>query len=290
MFTHTFKCHLAAFLITALATVVFTACATTIAQPSTPAVEVAPVAAPVEIVAQDHFFEVPAEVEAGWVTFRFTNAGQEPHHAQLARLNDGVTLEQFGAALQNGPIAAMSLISLTGGPGPLDPNGEQTVTLELQPGNYLLLDFLAGPDGVPHVAKGMITPFTVVAGDATAAQAPTADAELKLVDFSFALPSAIRAGEQIWKITADSTQPHEISLIKLAEGQSAEDVLHWMHAPTGQPPFANVGGMQAINPGTAAYLHLNLTPGNYVAICHVPDPASGKAHSELGMILPFTVE
>ena len=28
---------------------------------------------------------------------------------------------------------------------------------------------------------------------------------------------------------------------------------------------------------------------DYVTVCFVPDPASGKAHAELGMITPFTV-
>jgi len=35
---------------------------------------------------------------------------------------------------------------------------------------------------------------------------------------------------------------------------------------------------------------LGREPGNYVAVCFVPDPASGKAHAELGMITPFTVQ
>ena len=50
----------------------------------------------------------------------------------------------------------------------------------------------------------------------------------------------------------------------------------WMHNPTGAPPFSDAGGMQAMMPDNSGYLHLNLTPGNYVALCHVPDAATGK--------------
>ena len=38
-------------------------------------------------------------LEAGYLELTFTNAGQEPHHLQIAGLNDGVTPEQLQAAL-----------------------------------------------------------------------------------------------------------------------------------------------------------------------------------------------
>jgi hypothetical protein len=63
-----------------------------------------------------------------------------------------------------------------------------------------------------------------------------------------------------------------------------------MHSPNGAPPFANVGGFQAITPGETGWLNLDLTPGEYVALCYVPDPASGHAHLELGMVMPFRVK
>ena len=50
------------------------------------------------IVASEYAFEVPEEIPAGTVSIRLENTGQEPHHAQLVRLNDGVTMDQFMAA------------------------------------------------------------------------------------------------------------------------------------------------------------------------------------------------
>jgi hypothetical protein len=35
---------------------------------------------------------------------------------------------------------------------------------------------------------------------------------------------------------------------------------------------------------------IDLQPGEYVAICNIPDPSSGIPHSQLGMIQPFTVK
>lgn len=298
MFTHTLKQHVIMGAATTLAAVVLAACSTASAQPSAPPAAVVEAAveagvvtpAVVEIVTKDHFFEAPAEIESGWVTVRSRNEGVEAHHVQLAQLNDGVTFEAFVEALQQGPEVAFPMLSLAGGPGPLDTGGEAAVTVELAPGNYVLADFLPSADGVPHIAKGMLAPLTVTAAEDVAVELPEVAGEVKLMSFSFALPQDIQAGEQVWKVTNEGDQWHEISLIKLAEGKSMMDVTHWMHAPDGPPPFTNVGGMQGIDPGESAYLHLNLTPGEYAGLCHIPDPASGKAHTELGMVMPFTVK
>ena len=141
------------------------------------------------------------------------------------------------------------------------------------------------------MAKGMIATLEVVAGDKPA-DTPIikADATVKLLDFSFVLPTQIQAGRQVWKVVNQGPQPHEFLLIKLAEGKTMADVGAFMEAPHGVPPFEDAGGLQAINPGASGWLTLDLQPGNYVALCHVPDPATGHAHVELGMVMPFSVK
>ena len=51
----------------------------------------------------------------------------------------------------------------------------------------------------------------------------------------------------------------------------------------------DVGGFEPIQAGDRGWLMLNLTPGTYVALCFVPDPETGKAHADLGMIQSFDV-
>ena len=58
---------------------------------------------------------------------------------------------------------------------------------------------------------------------------------------------------------------------------------------SGPPPYTVLGGMQAMNPNRIGWTTVDLTPGEYIAICVVPDPSSGKPHVELGMIHGFTV-
>ena len=47
------------------------------------------------VVARDYSYEMPQEIAAGVATLTLRNEGKEPHHAQIARLKDGVTLDQF---------------------------------------------------------------------------------------------------------------------------------------------------------------------------------------------------
>lgn len=244
------------------------------------------------IQAHDFTFDLPEKIGAGLVSVVLENHGMEPHHLQLARLNDGVTPEQLLAALQQGPEAAMTMVTFPGGAGPIDPSGRQEALVELTPGLYVVLCLIPSPDGTPHVAKGMIDFVEVVAGQAAStAMSPQVDGEVRLLDYSFVLPGEIKAGRQVWRVVNEGTEVHEISLIKLTDGKTMEDVLHFMMHPAGAPPFTNAGGFQAIDPGKSGYLPLDLTPGDYIAICHVPSPAhGGKAHEELGMVLPFSVK
>lgn len=245
----------------------------------------------ITIKATDYAFEAPAKIEAGLVSINLINEGKEPHHAQLVRLNDGVTLEQFQAALQQSPEAAFPLVSFTGGPSVIDPGHNQEVTVELTPGQYVLLCFVSSHDGMPHLAKGMVTPMEVVENTEQASKPEIkADATIKLLDFAFAMPAEVKAGRQVWQVVNEGKQAHEISIIKLAEGKTMEDVAAFMEMPHGVPPFEDAGGFQAIDSGKAGWMTLDLQPGNYVAMCHVPDPATGHAHMEMGMIMPFSVK
>ncbi len=251
----------------------------------------APAIPQITIRSTDYAFAAPTEVSAGLVTILHENAGHETHHVQLLQLKEGVTVDQVMAALSQSEDAIFALLKgFPGGPGPTAPGNQQRVTVKLVPGHYLLVCFLPDAQGVPHIAHGMIAPFTVT-GEVPANQLePVADSTVKLMDFSFALPQALEAGEQTWKIDNAGTQPHEITLVKLNEGKTMADLMTFMDSPQGAPPYVDAGGFQAIAPGQSGWVHLNLTPGNYIAICHVPDPASGKSHSQLGMMMPFQVQ
>jgi uncharacterized cupredoxin-like copper-binding protein len=152
----------------------------------------------VTINGSDYAFDSPETLETGYQTLTFTNTGGEFHHLQLARLNDGVTLEEFQAAMQQGESAAFPLLEFVGGVGMVAPGQTATATVNLKkPGTYLELCFVPDVKGVPHLALGMIKPIEVVAATATG-EAPKADLVVDMVDFAFTLPAELPAGQQTW--------------------------------------------------------------------------------------------
>jgi DNA-binding beta-propeller fold protein YncE len=242
------------------------------------------------IKATDFSFDVPEELEGGLVVVTMENDGAELHHLQLARLRDGVTINQVQKILAEGPEEALfELLEWVGGPSIVSPGGRSQVVLNLPEGQYLLLCFLPSPDGVPHFAKGMVVPLTVAAGNADVSE-PKANVSVVLTDFAFTMPAQIKAGKQIWKVTNKGAQPHEIPIARLMLGKTLQDALRFLQAPEGAPPFEYMGGLQAIDSGRTGWALFDLSPGEYIALCLVPDPASGKAHIELGMIAAFRVK
>jgi hypothetical protein len=240
----------------------------------------------------DYAFEGQDIIEAGLVTLNFENIGEEDHHLQIARLNDNVTFEDLVAKLQSEPEAALALIELVGGVGVLQPGKSQRVTVDLQqPGLYVALCILPTAEGIPHLALGMIKPLEVVeTAYARNPEAPKADLEVHMLDFGYDIPSQIEAGKQTWEVFNAGVQPHELLVGKLKEGKTISDVMTFLqNGEQGETPYSFVGGAQGMATGYSNFVEFDFETGDYVALCFIPDPATGKPHVALGMVRPFTV-
>jgi uncharacterized cupredoxin-like copper-binding protein len=247
--------------------------------------------AKIQVDMADYSFTAPDSVDAGWVEVHAKNTGKEMHHAQFVRLNEGVTVEQLNTAFAENPESALGMVTLAGGIGAINPGEEQTVYVELDGGQYVLVCLIAGEDGVPHLAKGMEKALTVTGTGGSTAQAPQADIMLGMNDFSFDMPDTLDAGEINIMVMNHGKQPHEWVLLKLDEDKSIDDVKAYFAAgdETAPPPGTEAGGVQAMSSGASSVVTMNFKAGNYVAVCFIPDADSGKAHAELGMLKAFTV-
>lgn len=111
--------------------------------------------------------------------------------------------------------------------------------------------------------------------------------DIVLNDFSITLPQGF-TGQGSYRVINRGVQPHEVNVVRLTPGKTMEDLKTWVAKPTaGPPPAIPLGGGNGISRGVVNYVHLNLPPGNYVALCLIPDPGSGKPHVALGMLAPF---
>jgi hypothetical protein len=208
------------------------------------------------------------------------------------RLNPNVTPEQFMTALAQGPVEALQLVSLTGGPAAVDPTLTSEVIVDLTPGQYVLVCFVESPDGVPHLAKGMVRLLEVTAPP-MAGTPPSAAQTVTMRDFTFEAPATFPIGRTVVRVVNDGPQPHEMAVVRLAQGRALTDVTQFFSVqpgtpPSGPPPFQSVGGMQGLDRGGAGFAVLDLQAGDYAMICLIPDPGSGRTHLDLGMGRAFS--
>lgn len=245
----------------------------------------------VTIVAKDFAFEAPDTITAGMVTVKMVNQGPDLHHVQLLRLTEGKTYDEFVAALQQmkpGTKPPSWILDVAGPNSPV-PGGEQSLTQELQPGTYALVCFIDTPDKVPHFVKGMTKSLTVLPNNAPPAAAPVADVTVKMSDYAWEITPGLSAGKHVIRIENAAAQPHELFILQLAPGKTAEDVMKWGETYQGPPPGTPMGGISGMSTGQVAYLPVDLPAGEYLLICFLPDAKDGQPHLAHGMMKQMTI-
>ena len=287
-----------------IALAALTACAGESAPPREPA---AAAPAVVSLAATEYAFDAPDTIASGWTTLHLANRGQEIHYGHIVQLEPGRTVEDLVEAYTeairtSGPRPKW--VKRFGGPGGVPPGGSSSVTQFLEPGNYVWICPIEDHTGAPHFGKGEVKPFTVFAASAdTAARAaaPAADLEIRLLDFSFAVDTPLPAGRHTIRVANAGVEPHDLVLMKLAPGKTAEDVGMLLNpeqarraAPAEDPPasFEDLvtvgGGVAAMAPGMESFFETELTAGEYVLACMATAP-DGRSHIEHGMLRQVTV-
>lgn len=245
-------------------------------------------AGPVSFAAFDYGFSGPDSVPSGMTTVEILNQGHELHHAQLIRLSEGKTAENFQKALKADPLSFPKWALLVGGPNAVIPGERATAIIKLEPGNYLVICLIPDKQNIPHVARGMAKPFQVV-GDVQAAELPSASLRIGERDFSFSIPADIAPGHHIIHVRNNGAQPHEVVLVQLPPGVSIADFARAAENPgSAPPPGKPVGGVTGLQPGLEAAFPAELASGKYGLICFLPDER-GAPHFSRGMMTEFTV-
>lgn len=262
----------------------------------------------VTIVARDFSFDMPSSIEGGHVQLTLDNQGMHDHHAIFLRVNDDATVDDVEAALQLpefGPVFAVA--TSVGGPN-AGPGQRSAVIVNLPPGHYVVICAIPNEEGVPHYALGMMASVEVTE-PAAATTDPAADTTVTLVDMMFSgLPTEVAAGTHIWEVPNQGPSVHEIVILRLQDGVTFEMIQQMLSGPpaatpvdaaqatpvatpaaSGPPPFAAIAGCAPMNPGQTNWVVLDLEAGEHVAICFVPDPATGAPHFALGMLASVSV-
>lgn len=104
-------------------------------------------------------------LQSGGQTVKISNDGTELHEAIMFRLKEGKTMADFQAFMEasgDGPPEGEPPMEEAGGVF-LSPGNTTYTTLDLEPGNYILLCFLPSEknDMTPHFMMGMVTEVAV---------------------------------------------------------------------------------------------------------------------------------
>lgn len=267
----------------------------------------------VDVTARDFSFEAPDTIAPGWTAFRLANTGQQEHFMVLWRMPEGKSLADYEADVVPpfdsimGPYRAgewdraKALETLGGllpdwyggvapasGVGLTAPGDTSRTTVELAPGTYVMECYVKTPGGQFHGTLGMLRELTV-AGEDHGAAPPRADVEMTLSNYQIAVDSALTAGEHTVRVTTtenpEGLLPHDVQLARIDTATSVDSVVAWMdwlddlEAPA---PATFLGGAEQMLAGDTAYVHLDLSPGDYAWV--------SEWYGGRGMVKEFTVE
>jgi hypothetical protein len=114
------------------------------------------------VVATEYKFHVDGSVAPGETELVLRNEGEEPHELTLMRLEQGRTIEDVEALIEEGvPDEPPPWVTPIGGTFARPGRTSDPLQADLEPGSYLMACFVTAKDGTPHAALGMIQELDV---------------------------------------------------------------------------------------------------------------------------------
>ena len=227
-------------------------------------------------------FSVPKSVEGGVVKVEFANSAKGEHEAQLARVEGGHTTDealQAGEAWAGGKEPLPRWVRLAGGVGGTPPGATRSVTQELPPGKYVVLE----------TSENTNASFEVTSGGDAELTAPSA--RIDAAEYSFK-STGLKAGGGEVLFDNKGAEPHFIEGLRIKPGRTIDDVRKFARDEKGEPPFSEQGSFTTAiaDGGVRQVIESDLEAGSYALLCFIPDRKGGPPHVAKGMVSEAVVE
>ncbi len=263
----------------------------------------------INILTENMDFQMADSIPSGWNTFKYNNASPQTHFFLIDKYPEGITLDSVktrvlppfdsGMKLINegkaeegfaefGKLPAwfMELKNL-GGSGLISPGLIAETTVKLDPGYYIIECYVKMSNGMWHTSMGMAKEV-IVSQTNSGNSEPSADIKVEIsstdgIVFNDSISKGNHCFSVFYKdqIVHENFIGHDVNLAKLDDNANLEDLNSWMDwsnpkgliepAPKGVTFLGGVNNMLA---GDTGYFNVTLTPGKYVLISEVPNPAS----------------
>ncbi|MCE9602964.1 MAG: hypothetical protein K8S21_12230 [Gemmatimonadetes bacterium] len=250
----------------------------------------------VTVVGLDYAFQLPAELPAGWVTFRFHNAGKVRHEFNISLLKSDATVQQFIAAANADqpvtPLRDATVGVLFAEPGGDSPSG---LTTELLPGRtYVVHCIFRDSEGAPpHHAMGMYAELRVTTAPPVVVAAPRIDT-ITGMDYAYRAPATLPAGVHHLAFINVGSQRHELTVTLLRAGVTVQQFMDAEMAERDVADLVESDLGLLHSPGRTAprgLLRVDLLPGReYLLECAFADSDSAPPHFRLGMFGSIRVD
>lgn len=242
--------------------------------------------------------DAPDSVPGGVAEVTLTNEAQEPHEAQLARVEGDRSkqdvLEALVTAIQGEAIPPWFVPA--GGPYTTPPGESRSVTLDLEPGTYWVLDGDSPEEQgqgepEPYALQGAIAEVSVEGGG-EAAELPETDATIEMVEYDFETTGLTSGVNRVTMKNAGEEIHHTIAF-PMREGASTNEVEKLFSGPPGEAPpgdgpppvdFEGEVGTSVLSGGQSQIVELELQQGRYALVCFVSDNDGGPPHVAKGML------
>lgn len=258
----------------------------------------------VTVVGHDYAFDVPAELAAGWVTFRFRNEGKVRHEFNISLLKPDATVSQYITA-SNADQPVSPLRDATVGVLFAEPGEEASsgLTTELLPGRtYVVHCIFRDSTGAPrHQAMGMYAALRVATSVTATGAAPAAQRTAPLqidtitgMDYAYRAPATLAPGVHYLAFVNAGAQRHELTVTLLREGVTVQQFMEAEMAERDVDAMIerNLGLLHS--PGNTAprgLLRVDLLPGReYLLECAFADSDTAPPHFRLGMFGSIRVD
>ncbi|HUF99572.1 MAG TPA: hypothetical protein VMM60_15685 [Ilumatobacter sp.] len=117
--------------------------------------ELDPNAIRIDVDATDYMFDMELPVEAGRYSFVMTNNGAEPHLMIFLQLEEDAVLDEVMESEGEEGVIEFHESDVA------FPGTEAIVTLDMEPGRWIMICPIPNAEDVPHLALGMIHEFTI---------------------------------------------------------------------------------------------------------------------------------